>query len=112
MPPRNEHTRILPRPDEHAHAKIQPGETAGDQSHSVNLRNHISERTQDGREYADGARNAAAVTRTEKIRNGELPELAQIWGQQQGHQHEASGPAQHEGEAVITGQIQRAGQIR
>jgi hypothetical protein len=72
------------------------------------LRDHIGERAQDRGENADAADDIAAVTLTEKIRNRELAELAQIGREQKCDQAVAAGPAHDEREPVEARQVQRA----
>jgi hypothetical protein len=93
--------------DEHADAELQAREAAGDDADAVDLRHHVGERAQDRGEDADAAHDVAAVARAEKVGDRELAELAQVGGEEKGHQHVAPGPAHHEGEAVEAREVQR-----
>jgi hypothetical protein len=95
--------------DEHADAELQAGEAAGDDADAVDLRDHVGERAGDGDDDADEARDVAAVTGAEEVRNRELAELAQVGREEQRHQAVAAGPAHDEGEAVEAGVVERAG---
>ena len=93
--------------DEDADAELKPGEARGDDADAVDLRHHIGEGTEDGRQYADHARQMAAVAGAEEIGDGELAELAQVRREEQRHQAVAAGPAHDEGQAVVTREVER-----
>ena len=94
--------------DEHANGEFQSGKAAGDEADAVDLRHHIDEGHQHGGKHANQTRRMPAVARPEEVGNGELPELAQVGGEQQGDETVAAGPAHDEGQAVIAGQVERA----
>ncbi len=94
---------------EHAHLERHAGDAAGDQAHAVDLRDDVEERAGDGRHHADHPREIAVVARGQEVGDRVLAELAQVGRDQQGHQHEAAGPAEDVGEAAIPAQVQRAG---
>ncbi len=85
----------------------QSGEPRGDDAHAHDLRHHIGERTEDGGEDADQPRQVALVAGAEEVRDGELPELAQVRRQEERDQAIAAGPAHDEGEAAVAGQVER-----
>ena len=55
------------------------------------------------------AREVSAEAERHEVGHGIGAELAQIRTDQDRHQHEAAGPAEHPGEAVVAEQEQRAG---
>ncbi len=109
MPPRNEHTRMPPRPRKMPISNGTPHEARGDEADAVDLRHDVGERAQDRAQDADEARDVAAVARAEEVRNRELAELAQVRREEQRHQAVAAGPAHDEREAEIAREVQRAG---
>ena len=83
-----------------ADLELHPREARSDQPHTINLRHHIGERTQHGRQGCDHARPAPAKTHLEKIRNGVQIHRPQVRRDEHGHEHEAPGPAQYIGQAT------------
>ena len=84
-------------------------EARRDQARTVDLRRHVGERAADEHDDRDEAREVSAEAERHEVGHGIGAEFAQIRADQDRHQHEAAGPAQHPGEAVIAEQEQRAG---
>jgi hypothetical protein len=95
---------------EHADLEGQTGQAGDDQADPIDLRHHIGEGAQDRTEYADAARQPAAVAFAQEIGHRELAELAQVGREEQCHHAVAAGPAEDEGQAAVAGEVQRAGQ--
>ncbi|MCU0990727.1 MAG: hypothetical protein MUE63_14400 [Xanthomonadales bacterium] len=93
--------------DEHADLQRQADEAAGDDAHAVDLRHHVGEGHHDHAERADRARQVAAVARPEEVGNRVLAEPAQVGREEQGHQHEAAGPADDEGQPLVAAEVHR-----
>ena len=85
------------------------GEAGRDEADAVDLRHHVGERAQDRAADPDEPRNVSAVAGAEEVGDRELAELAQVGREEERHQAVAAGPAHHEGEAVVPGQVQRSG---
>ena len=91
------------------HFKSQTRQTRSDQANAVNLCHHISEGAQDGGKDTDQAGQIALVAGAQKVRNGELAELAQVRRQEKRHQAVTACPSQNEGQTAITREVQGAG---
>jgi len=87
--------------------KLHTGQTGGDQTHTINLRDHIRERTDNGNHDADESGHVAAKAGAQKIRDGELAKLAQVGRQKQRNQHVATRPAHNEGQTTVTREVKR-----
>ena len=94
---------------EHRQLELHAEEARGDDAGAEDLRRHIGEGAAHQHDHAEEAREVAAVPERQEVGHGVGAELAQIRSDQDRHQHEAAGPAQHPGEAVIALQEQRAG---
>ena len=90
------------------HFKSQTRQTRGDQANAVNLCHHIGEGAQDGGKHTDQAGQIALVAGAQKVRNGELAELAQVGRQEKRHQAITTGPSQNKSQTAITREVQRA----
>ena len=94
---------------EHREFELHAEEARGDEPGAVDLRRHISKGAADQHDHAEEAGEVAAVTEREEVGDRVGAELAQIGADQDRDQHEAAGPAEHPGKAVIAEQEQRAG---
>ena len=94
---------------EHRDLELHAKEARGNEAGAVNLRRHISEGAADQHDHREEAREVAAEPERHEVGNRIGAELAQIRTDQDRHQHEAAGPAEHPGDAVIAEQEQRAG---
>ena len=97
MPTKTREHRDLER-----HAKEARGNDAG----AVDLRRHVGERAAHQHDDAKEAGEVAAEPECQEVRHGIGAELAQVRSDQDRHQHEAAGPAQHPGDAVVALQEQ------
>ena len=95
--------------DEDADLELDADQPAGDQADAIDLRDDVDEGGEYRHQRPDETGKIAAVTRAEKIGNGELPELAQVRREHERHQAEAAGPADHEGQPLIAVEVERAG---
>ena len=75
----------------------------------VDLRHHVGEGAGEQHDDAEEAREVAAVAGRQEVGHRVGAELAQVRRDEDRHQHVAAGPAEHEGEAVIAEQVERAG---
>ena len=91
------------------HFESQTGQTSGDQADTINLCHHIGEGAQDGSEHANQTGQVAFIAGTQKVRNGELAELAQVGRQKERHQAVTAGPTENESQAAVTREVQRSG---
>ena len=94
---------------EHREFERHAEEARGDDAGAVDLRGHIGERAAHQHDDAEEAGEVAAVPERQEVRHGVGAELAQIRADQDRHQHEAAGPAEHPGQPVIAEQEQGAG---
>ena len=94
---------------EHRDLELHAEEARGDEAGAVDLRRHVGEGAADEHDHAEEAGEVAAVPERQEVGHRIGAELAQIRSDQDRHQHEAAGPAQHPGEAVIAEQEQRSG---
>ena len=89
--------------------ELHAEEARGDQARAVDLRRHISERAAHQHDHGQEAGEVAAEPERHEVGHRVGAELAQVRSDQDRHQHEAAGPAEHPGEAVVAEQEQRAG---
>ena len=94
---------------EHRDLELHAEEARGDQSGAIDLRRHIREGAAHQHDHREEAAEVAAVAERHEVGHRIGAELAQIRPDQDRHQHEAAGPAQHPGKPVIAEQEQRAG---
>ena len=78
---------------------MQTGQARGNQADPINLRNHISRRTQYGRQGRNPTGPLTAKAQGKKIGQGVNIALAQIGSDQQGQKTKTARPAQHVGQA-------------
>ena len=79
---------------------MQTGQARGNQADPINLRHHISRRTQYGRQGRNPTGPLAAKAQGKKIGQGVNIALAQIGGYQQGQKTKTTRPTQHVGQAA------------
>ena len=94
---------------EHRDLELHAEEARGDDAGAVDLRGHVGEGAADEHDHSEEAGEVAAVPERQEVGHGVGAELAQIRADQDRHQHEAAGPAEHPSDAVIAEQEQRAG---
>ena len=94
---------------EHRDLELHAEEARGDEAGAVNLRRHVGEGAAHQHDHGEEAREVAAEAERHEVGHRIGAELAQVRSDQDRHQHEAAGPAEHPGKAVIAEQEQRAG---
>ena len=109
MPPSMAHSRMPTRPTNTAISNVMPRKRDAIRPVPKISRCHIGERAAHQHDHGEEACDVAAVTERHEVRDRIGAELAQVRADQDRHQHEAAGPAEHPGEAVIAEQEQRAG---
>ena len=89
--------------------ELHPEKSRGNQAGAVDLRRHIGEGAGNQHDHAERAGEIAAVPERQEVGHGIGAELAQVWPDQDRHQHKSAGPSEHPCQAVIAKQEQGAG---
>ena len=80
-------------PDAHTHVDVHIQEAGEDDAHAPHLTRNVGEGDEDGAGHGHQPGGVRIIAVAHEIGHGELAELAQIGGQEQGEQYIAAGPA-------------------
>jgi len=95
--------------DEDAECDVDLEEAAEDEADAAHLSGDVGEADEDGADYGDDAGDAGVVAVADEIGDGELAELAEVRGEEEGEENVAAGPAHEVDGAVVAEEGDGAG---